>query len=137
MVSEIKSMSCLPFDKGTGTKGTRPIQFSSVRRSRQAVGVDFYFMMESECGMKAVMTLCDLFSAWTLYCPVRDTMAVTAMNCLLENWIFIRGCPSVLVSDADPALMSAIAQGLMKALRIRHVATHVWPRRNAKTERKH
>ena len=39
-------------------------QYSSVQYEgpRQAVGVDFYSMMESECGMKAVMTLCDLFT---------------------------------------------------------------------------
>ena len=71
-------------------------QYTSVQYSGPgvAVGIEFYSMMLSDDGMRAILTLCDLFSSWTVFCAVPDTTAVTAANCLLRNWIYVRGCPS-------------------------------------------
>ncbi len=49
-----------------------------------ALGVDFYSMMASEDGMRAIVTMCDLFSCWTVFCAVSDTTATTAASCLLQ-----------------------------------------------------
>ena len=40
-----------------------------------------------------------------------------------------------MVSDADPALLSMLVQGLMKALGCEHIVTYGWPQGNAVTER--
>jgi hypothetical protein len=59
----------------------------------------------------------------------------TVIRCLLEEWIYVRGCPQTIVSDADPALMSKVCQGLFQALNVKHIATFRYPQPNGKSER--
>ena len=49
--------------------------------------------------------------------------------------MFRRGAFKVLVSDADPALLSLVAQGLIQALDCDHIVTYGWPQGNSVTER--
>ena len=101
----------------------------------EAYGVDFYWVATSEDGMNVIMVVVDLFSRLTLFIPLPNQQAITVHPALLEQVSFRRGAFKVMVSDADPALLSIIMQGLMKALGCEHIVTYGWPQGNAVTER--
>lgn len=54
---------------------------------------------------------------------------------LLNQVCYKRGTPLALVSDADPALMAAVTQQLIKCLKITHLPTYLYPQGNSVTER--
>ena len=100
-----------------------------------AVGLDFYSVAMSEDGFCVIMLMIDLFSRWRRYVVLRSRRAVEVVEGILNEWVYVRGCPPVWVSDSDPALMGAVAQGLMKALSVTHIHTQHYPQGNAVTER--
>ena len=91
--------------------------------------------MKSADGMCIIMLIIDLFSAWRRLFALPNRQANTVVRCLLDEWIYVRGCPQTIVSDADPALMSKVCQGLFQALNVKHIATFRYPQPNGKSER--
>jgi hypothetical protein len=51
----------------------------------EAYGVDFYEVAMSECGMRIIMVIVDLFSRLTLFLPQRDRQAATIVRQLLAG----------------------------------------------------
>jgi len=101
----------------------------------EAYGVDFYEVAMSECGKRIIMVIVDLFSRLTLFLPQRDRQTDTIVRQLLGHVVFRRGAFKVMVSDADPALLGLVVQGLVQSLECEHIVTYGWPQGNSVTER--
>lgn len=101
----------------------------------EAYGVDFYWVATSDDGMSVIMVVVDLFSRLTMFIALTNQQATSVIRALLEDVVFRRGAFKVMVSDADPALLSMIVQGLIQALGCEHIVTYGWPQGNAVTER--
>ena len=99
-----------------------------------ALGLDFYAVAKSEGGFTVVVAMVDLFSRWRKFVALLNRQAAEAVRAILE-WIYQRGCPAVLVSDADPAILGSVVQGLLKALGIKHMRTQYHPEGNSIVER--
>ena len=104
---------------------------------RRAYGVDFYSVASSADGMNTIMTVIDLYSRWVQFFALPDRTAETFCRVFLQHIVWVRGCPSVLVSDGAPEFVGRLASALCSTLRITRITTRHWPQGNAITERVH
>ena len=100
-----------------------------------ALGIDFYGVARSDGGFTIVVALVDLFSRWRKFVPLLNRQASEVVRAILDEWVYQRGCPTVLVSDADPAILGSVVQGLLRALDIKHMRTQYHPEGNSIVER--
>lgn len=104
---------------------------------RLAYGVDFYAVGKSLEGFKTIMTIIDLYSRWVMFLPLRRRTAKAFVDAFLRHVVWVRGCPTTLVSDGAPELVGKLASALARTLGIRRVATRHYPQGNAVAERVH
>ena len=109
-------------------------QFSPTEHKRpfMAYGVDFYGVADF-----VVLTVVDMASKRPFFIPINAATGKLAGEALLERIVYQRGMPSLVYSDADPALLGRVFSGLCSALQIKRVVTRYYPQGNSTTERNH
>ena len=101
----------------------------------EAIAVDFQHIGSSNNGMTVVMSVVDMCSGHNNFVPLLKREGPLIVEAILHEHVYDRGTPLVIHSDADPALMSLVVQGLLQALRIDHIETRHYPQGNAHVER--
>ena len=94
--------------------------------------------VESFSGNIYMITLIDHFSGWICAYPVPDKSAATVARILLEEFIPIYSCPSILISDQGTEYVNAVIEMLSAELNIHRIQTSAFhPASNGKCELSH
>ena len=135
-VSNWKTECNCPIAKGKISQHHGQFGMTSYRKPRSAYGVDHYKIKGSK-EFAGVMTIVDLCTRWVKYAPVKDFSAKETIRTILKEIIYARGTPSTIVSDAAPAFVGKVINGLCKVLKIDQITTNYYPEGNSVTERNH
>ena len=88
-----------------------------------------------EC--KYILTIQDGWSRYLQAIPVPKEDAKTLAQALVENWVYVHGCPETLHSDRGSAYTSDLFMELMSALNIFKTVTPAYSPEGDRVERSH
>ncbi len=74
--------------------------------------------VESVSGFRYVLGLCDKMTKLVRLLPMREKTALACANELIDNWCFLWGFPSSIVSDRDAAWAAEVSKELATLCRI-------------------
>jgi cleavage and polyadenylation specificity factor subunit 1 len=142
MRKEVKSfcMECLICQAAKVTRHQHHDNYTISASSRfQSVHIDLVGPLPaSHTGATYLFTMVDKFSRWVEAVPLRDISARTCIDVFINTWIARFGLPESLTSDQGRQFESAVFNGILEKLGIKHIRTTAYhPQSNATVERFH
>lgn len=85
-----------------------------------------------------LLTIIDRSTRWPVVIPIKDTSAETVSKCILKDWIFTFGCPSIITTDRGSQFQSTFFAEFVNLLGVKHISTTAYhPCANGLVERFH
>lgn len=74
-------------------------------------------------GYHYLLTIIDRFTRWPVAIPLREISAETVAREMLNNWIAVFGCPSVITTDRGSQFQSTLFSEFTNLLKVKHIST--------------